>query len=85
MKDEKQQGQKKGSFLILQPCGYLLGLNVYINLLGSSASKYSISVNEEQDQYNDYEDRYNRDHPRVAPTSTLTVVGHDAAPSPINC
>jgi len=57
MKDEKQQGQKKGSFLILQPCGYLLGLNVYINLLGSSASKYSISVNEEQDQYNDYEDR----------------------------
>jgi len=55
-------------------------LNIHIDLLSSSAAKQAAPVDKHQDEYDDYENRYNRDHTRTTPTSTFTLVSHDAAP-----
>jgi hypothetical protein len=71
--DQSAIGNQESAMNLLTRC-----LNVHIDLLRSSASKQTASENEEQDQNNDYEDSYNRNHTRTSPATTI-IFSHDAA------
>jgi hypothetical protein len=53
-------------------------LNVYVDLLRSSASEYSSSKHEQPNQYDEHKNHHNRDNTHAA--AAATFVGHERLP-----
>jgi len=53
-------------------------LNVYVDLLRSSASEYSSSKHEQPNQYDEHKNHHNRDNAHAA--AAATFVGHERLP-----